>query len=110
MQIMGVKYRTHVPQAMARNGRDLCLCTSSERQPRYGRSTQVVESDANYSGLLARFAPRRAEAVGSPRLFIRRRENYWSVFYFCGPVERGFQRRADWDGDANGTTSTPHAL
>jgi hypothetical protein len=45
------------------DGRDLGLGAASDRQPSYGSAAQIMERQADDADTLARFAPRRAEAV-----------------------------------------------
>jgi hypothetical protein len=71
MEIVRVKYRTHVAQTMPGDGRDFGFCTSGESQPGNGGPAKIIESHPDNSSLRARFAPGRSEAVAC-RLSIRR--------------------------------------
>ena len=54
MEIVRVKYRTHVAQTMPGDGRDFGFCTSGESQPGNGGPAKIIESHPDNSSLRAR--------------------------------------------------------
>ena len=96
MQIVRIKNRAHISQAMPCDGSDLRFGTFLKREPRYGSPTKIVECHPDNADFRGRLTPRRAESIAGPRPLIRRCEDYWATL--GGRIERGLQ----WSTVVNG--------
>lgn len=64
---MGIKDSGHVPQAVSREGGNLCLTASCQGQPGDRGASKVVEGQSGDLRFCQHLAPGRAETVAGPR-------------------------------------------
>ena len=90
-QVMGIKVRRQVLQAMAGEGGNLGFVASGQRKAGHCGSSQIVEGQASHLRLRQNLAPRRAEAVRGPRRAGHGRKDGHGLLVLCGFVQCGLQ-------------------
>ena len=77
-------------------------------EARNGSAAQIVECQPNNASLVTCLAPARAEAVWRPWAAFRIEKDDRALLRHR--IERGLERRSDWDSDTDGTSTAPDAL
>src|SRR5215475_1164166 len=91
---------------MARDGCNLSFGASNERQPGYRGPTQVIERDADDTGLCARLAPGSPEPIRCPWSAVHGGQDDGAALVLRGGVERFLERGADRNCHSDGTART----